>query len=207
MKKTVITISRETGSGGHSIGKLLAEKLGYTFYDKEIVNQIAFEMGLDAETIVENGENMSDNTFINLVSGFVPLSRKKSIPIDSIQQSQSKLIKNIAKRGNCVIVGRNSDYILKDDPNAFHIFIHADLNHRVNRVAKREGIVGQEERISRELKVKDKSRNAYYQYYTDRPWGFVSNYNMVLDTGIFSEEQCCEIIINALKITGGNENA
>ncbi len=207
MKKTVITISRETGSGGHSIGKLLAEKLGYTFYDKEIVNQIAFEMGLDAETIVENGENISDNTFINLVSGFVPLSRKKSIPIDSIQQSQSKLIKNIAKRGNCVIVGRNSDYILKDDPNAFHIFIHADLNHRVNRVAKREGIVGQEERISRELKVKDKSRNAYYQYYTDRPWGFVSNYNMVLDTGIFSEEQCCEIIINALKITGGNENA
>lgn len=157
MKKTVITISRETGSGGHSIGKLLAEKLGYTFYDKEIVNQIAFEMGLDAETIVENGENMSDNTFINLVSGFVPLSRKKSIPIDSIQQSQSKLIKNIAKRGNCVIVGRNSDYILKDDPNAFHIFIHTDLNHRVNRVAKCEGIVGQEERISRELKVKDKS--------------------------------------------------
>ena len=207
MKKTVITISRETGSGGHSIGKLLAEKLGYSFYDKEIVNQTAIEMGIDAETIAENGENMSDNTFINLVSGFVPLSRKKSIPIDSIQQSQSKLIKNIAKKGNCVIVGRNSDYILKDDPKAFHIFIHADLNHRVNRVAKREGIVGQEERISRELKVKDKSRSAYYQYYTDRPWGFVSNYNMVLDTGIFSEEQCCEIIINALKITGGNENA
>lgn len=207
MKKTVITISRETGSGGHSIGKLLAEKLGYSFYDKEIVNQTAIEMGINAETIAENGENMSDNTFINLVSGFVPLSRKKSIPIDSIQQSQSKLIKNIAKKGNCVIVGRNSDYILKDDPKAFHIFIHADLNHRVNRVANREGIVGQEERISRELKVKDKSRSAYYQYYTDRPWGFVSNYNMVLDTGIFSEEQCCEIIINALKITGGNENA
>lgn len=207
MNKTIITISRETGSGGHSIGKMLAEKLGYAFYDKEIVNKTAIEMGIDAETISENGENISDNTFINLISGFVPLSRKKSIPIDSIQQYQSKLIKNIAEKGNCIIVGRNSDYILKDNPKAFHIFIHADLKHRVNRVAKRENIVGQDDRIARELKVKDKSRGAYYQYYTDRPWGVVSNYNMMLDTSIFSEEQCCEIIINALKITGGNKNA
>ncbi|MEI3164070.1 MAG: cytidylate kinase-like family protein [Lachnospirales bacterium] len=206
MLKTIITISRETGSGGHSIGKMLADKLNYSFYDKEIVAQVANKTGIDNTTILENGENMSDSTFIDLAAGFIPFSRKNKIPFDEIKKSQDNIILNIAKKGNCVIVGRGADYILKDNPNAFHIFIHANMEHRITRVMARDNETNKA-KIKKELLIKDKSRNAYYRYFTDRYWGIVSNYNLTLDTSIFTEEQCCQIIIDALEKIGGKNNA
>ena len=204
----VITISRETGSGGHTVGKMLAERLGYDFYDKELISLVAKETHLDEGTIAENGENMSDKTYIDMTSGFIPFSRKAKIPVDKIQQTQNKLIQSIAEKGNCVIVGRGADYILSGKKDAFHIFIHANMEHRIARVQRHEGISGEESRIRRELEVKDHSRGMLYQFFTGREWGRVANYNLSVDTGIFTKTQATEIILDAInKYNGGKNNA
>lgn len=204
----VITISRETGSGGHTVGKMLAEQLGYDFYDNELISLVAEEMHLDKGIIVENGENMSDKTYIDMASGFIPFSRKDRIPVDKIQETQNKLIQVIADKGNSVIVGRGADYILSERKDAFHVFIHANMEHRIERVQRHDGISGEESRIRRELEVKDHSRGILYQFFTGREWGHVSNYNLSVDTGIFTKTQAMEIILDAIeKYNGGQNNA
>ena len=204
----VITISRETGSGGHTVGKMLAKQLGYDFYDKELISLVAKEMHLDEETIAENGENMSDKTYLDMASGFIPFSRKDRVPIDKIQETQNKLIQSIAEKGNCVIVGRGADYILAGRPDAFHVFIHANMEHRIARVQRHDGISGEESRIRRELEVKDHSRGMLYKFFTGREWGKVSNYNLSVDTGVFTKTQAMELILCAIeKYNGGKSNA
>lgn len=196
----VITISRETGSGGHTVGRLLAERCGYDFYDKEIVASVASKMGIDEKLILENGENMSDQDYIDMKSGFVPYYRKAEVPYEEIKEAQDKVIKSIAEKGNCVIVGRGSDYILRERNDVFHVFIHADMEHRVKRVQRHEGVTGQEERIRRELEQKDRSRATYYRYFTQKEWGKVENYTISLDAGIFTKTQCTELIIQAIQM-------
>ncbi len=204
----IITISRETGSGGHTVGKMLAERLGYEFYDKELISIVAKEMKLDEGTIAENGENMSDQTYMDLASGFVPISRKERIPVEKIQKTQDSVIRKIAEKGNCVIVGRGADYVLADYKDAFHVFIHANMEHRVERVQRHEGITGEEKRIRRELEVKDRSRGMFYQFFTGKEWGHVSNYNLSIDTGRFTKTQATALIIDAIqKYNGGKNNA
>ncbi len=202
----IITISRETGSGGHTIGKMLAEKLGYDFYDKELISLAAKEMHIDEETVAENEETMSDKTYIDMASGFIPFSRKSKVPLDRIQETQTKLIQSIAEKGNCVIVGRRADYILSKRKDALHIFIHADIEYRVNRVQRHDGISGEEKRIKRELEVKDRSRGMLYQFFTGREWGRVANYNISIDTGIFTKEQTVELILSAVEKYNEGEN-
>ena len=196
----VITISRETGSGGHTIGKLLAEKLGYAFYDKEIVASAAGEMGIDEKLILENGENMSDQDYIDMKSGFIPHCRKPEVPYEEIREAQDRVIRSIADKGNCIIVGRGADFILRGRSDVINVFIHADMEHRVRRVQRHEGVTGQEERIRRELERKDRSRTMYYRYFTEEEWGRAENYTSALDTGVFTKTQCAELIIRALEL-------
>lgn len=204
----IITISRETGSGGHTVGKMLAERLGYDFYDKEIITEIAKEMNVDEKLISDNGESMSDATYMDMVSGFVPFSRKERVPFEEIKEAQDKLLNKIAERGNCIIVGRGADCIFAKRKDAFHVFIHADMDHRVARVQRHDGITGQDKRIRRELDVKDHSRGMYYQYFTGREWGKVGNYNLSIDTSVFTKTQAVELIMAALeRYEGGRINA
>ena len=189
----IITISRQTGSGGHTVGRLLAEKLGYAFYDKEIVASVAGSMGIDKKLILENGENMSDQDYIDMKSGFVPHYRKADVPYEEIRES-------IAEKGNCVIVGRGADDILRDRKDAFHVFIHASMEHRVKRVQRHEGITDQAERIRKELEQKDRSRATYHRYFTQQEWGKVENYTLSLDSGTFTKTQCAELIIKAVEM-------
>ena len=140
--------------------------------------------------------------------GLIPFSRKKKIPVDKTQETQSKIIQAIAKKGNCVIVVRGADSILSGNKDAFHVFIHANMEHRIARVQRHDGISGEENRIRRELEVKDHSREIFYQFFTSREWGHVSNYNLSVDTGVFTKTQTTEIILNALKkYNGGKNNA
>lgn len=196
----IITISRETGSGGHTVGQMLAQRLGYDFYDKEIVAAVAKEMHLDEALVFENGETMSDKTYLDMASGFIPFSRKERVPFDEIKEAQDHLIREIAQRDNCVIVGRGANHILKNQPNALHVFIHADMRHRVARVQRHEGISGQETRIQRELEVKDRSRGMYYKYFCGSEWGKVENYNLCVDTSLFTKTQSVELILSALEM-------
>lgn len=196
----IITISRETGSGGHTVGKLLAEKLGYPFFDKEIVAAVAKEMNIDEQLILDNGESMSDQDYIDLSSGFIPHYRQADIPYDAIKEAQDMVIHKIAERGSCVIVGRGADCILKDRTDVFHVFVYASMEHRVKRVQRHEGVTGQEERIRRELAHKDRSRATYYRYFTNREWGKAANYNLSIDTTIFTKTQSADLIIAAVEM-------
>lgn len=107
-----------------------------------------------------------------------------------------------------MIVGRGADYILSEQKDAFHVFIHANMEHRIARVQRHESISGEENRIRRELEVKDHSRGRLYQFFTGREWGRVANYNISVDTGIFTKTQATEIILDAInKYNGGKNNA
>lgn len=202
----IITISRETGSGGHTVGQMLAKELGYDFYDKEIISLAAKDLHLDEATIEENGENMSDNTYIDIATGFIPFSRKNKVPVEEIQAAQDKLIQTIAEKGNCVIVGRGADYILRNRKDAFHVFIHANMQHRIDRVQRHDGISGEESRIRRKLEVKDHSRRMFYQFFTGREWGHVSNYHLSIDTSVFTKSQAMDLILNAIEKYQKGEN-
>ena len=199
MEKKIITISREFGSGGHTVGQMVAERLGIPFYDKELVNQVALESGFAPKFVEEHGEHSPSSSLFSYA--FAP----QGIPgvmnglstADFLWSIQCNVILQLAEKGPCVIVGRNADYILKDRPEAMHVFVYADVPFRAERIVKRYG----ESNKSPEARLneKDKRRRVNYQHYTGRTWGQAQNYNMCLDTGTLGIEQCVDIICNAVE--------
>lgn len=188
----IITISREFGSGGHSIGEAVAKELGIAFFDGEIVNQVAMESGYAKEHIENAGEYSSPASMWFKYSTTNAVNYRS--PQDEIFIAQKKVILNMADRGPCVIVGRCADYILrKADIRCMNVMIHSDIEHRKERVLSRyddlEGIS-----IEKRLAKKDKDRKTYYKFYTDRNWGDYRNYDVSLDSGLLGEELCVKTI-------------
>jgi cytidylate kinase len=194
----VVAISRQTGSGGHTVGKLLAKKLGYKFYDKDIVARTASNMDIDDRLVLDNGEYMSDQDYLDMQSGFVPYYKKAEVPYDEIKEAQDKVIKAIADDGDCVIVGRGAEEILAGREDVFSVFIHAGMEHRIERVQRHYKIEGHEDTIRKELEEKDHSRQNYHRYYFKKEWGKMDNYNLSIDTDVFPKDDSAEIIMMAL---------
>ncbi|MEG0777569.1 MAG: cytidylate kinase-like family protein [Oscillospiraceae bacterium] len=199
MSKKVITISREFGSGGRTIAKMVAERLGYTYYDKALVERIAKESGYSEEFIELRGEDASSTS-----SFLFNLSRSGSGSYDGIPAVSDKLyiiqhnmIRKLATEGPCVIVGRCSDYILKDMPDALHVFIHAGKDFKADRIVRLYG--EREENPEKRLDEKDKKRKVYYKNYTGRTWGMSNNYDICLDSGTIGIETCVDIITGLAK--------
>ena len=194
-KMRIITVSREFGSGGHTVAKLIADKLGYTCFDKELVERIAQESGFDEAFVRERGEYASaSNSFLfALVTGS---SGTLSVS-DQIYIAQNNIIKEIAESEPCVIVGRCADYILRDRDDCLHTFFHADKEFRARHIIEKYG--ERSESIEKRIKEKDDRRKAYYKHYTGRNWGDVQNYHISLDTSVLGFEQCAEIVANAVK--------
>lgn len=190
MKNRVVTISREFGSGGRTIGRQLARRLGIPCYDQEVIERIARESGFTSEFIEEKGEYSSHgNWFSNALSYSSPYSQT---PGDAIWAIQRKIILELAEKGPCVIVGRCADFILRDYADCLTVFIHASMEKRAERV---ERIYGKrEEATAKRLKDKDKRRAAYYRFYTDSEWGDVSNCHIALDSGVLGLEKCVDLI-------------
>ena len=189
----VITISREFGSGGHTIGEQVAKSLSIPFYDGEIVNQTAVESGYCKELIEEQGETTSS------ASKWFDISAASTMyfqsPQDEIFLAQRKVILDAANKGPCVIVGRCSDYILKKAGiYCLNVLIHADIKHREERVLKRYPDVNRDIDIAKRIERKDKRRRTFYRYYTDRHWGKYENYDLALDSGTLGEDTCVHII-------------
>lgn len=187
----IITISREFGSGGRTIGKEVAAKLGISCYDSELIEKIAEESGLAKEYIADKGEYAPYGNW--LANAF---SSDRSFNTSSIQDYlwtiQRKIILDLAQKESCVIVGRCADYILKDRKNCLRVFIHADFDKRAERIVT---IYGKRETPpEKRLKDKDKRRKAYYRFYTDMEWGAVQNYHITLDSGALGIEKCVKII-------------
>lgn len=192
MKNRIITISRQFGSGGHTIGKKVAEKLGIPCYDQELLDKVAEESGFAKEFVADQGEYTPYGSwFINALN---PRTMDGKSTQDYIWTVQRKIIIDIASKGPCVIVGRCADYILKDHGDLLKVFIHSDIKTRAERIVNLYGELD----ISPEkrLKNKDKCRKAYYQFYTDMEWGNAENYHVSLDSGKLGEEKCVDIITN-----------
>ena len=187
----VITISRQFGSGGHSIGEKVARQLGIPFWDGEIVNKVVEEHGYARELIEEQGETTSQ------ASKWFDISAASAMyfqsPQDEIFLAQRKVVLEAAAEP-CVIVGRCSDYILRNAGiRCLNILIHSDLEHRVARVLERYGDIKDVDVKKRILK-KDKQRRTYYRYYTDQQWGAYDNYDLALDSGVIGEDCCVHLI-------------
>ena len=158
--KNVITISREFGSGGHTVGEQIAEKLGYKFYDKEIIEKIASESGLSQKYVNENAEYAPGTNIFSY--GFVGRNALGESISDILWQAQCNVIKEIAQEGNCVIVGRCADYILKDKDNVLNVFIHADMDFRIDRIINNYGETNEKPDTSRSRVQRFAVRNFKY---------------------------------------------
>ena len=199
MEKKIITISREFGSGGRTIGRLVAEKLGIPFYDKELVKQISVESGFAPNFVEENGEHAPGRSFFAYAFApqGVPGIMNGLSTNDFLWNIQCSVILQIADEGPCVIVGRNADYILKDREDVLHVFIHADDEFRKDRIVK---LYGQSEKSpSARVAEKDKRRKVNYQHYTGRNWGDAQNFDLCLDSSKLGVEACADIIVDIVK--------
>ncbi len=181
--KVVVTISREYGSGGRYVGKILANKINLPFYDKELISLTAKESGFSKSYVSKNDEIMSSTKYENNND-------------DRMFIAESKVIKNLAKN-SCVIVGRCSDFILKDSKNTLKVFLYSDNKSKVKRAVKYYGL--KEEKALKEIEKINKQREKHYKYYTNREWKDPNNYDLMLNVDLLGVEKCADIIKNIIE--------
>ena len=195
MKYKIITISREFGSGGRSIGREVAQRLGIPFYDKELVEQVALESGFAPQFIEEHDEHAPSRSRLSYVFSHQggPGIMNGMSTADFLWSIQCNVIMQLAEKGPCVIVGRNADYILKDRTDCLDVFIHADTDFKADRIVR---LYGESEKSPEvRLNEKDKRRKVNYQHYTGRTWGQASNYDICLNSGELGIDTCVDIIV------------
>ncbi len=197
--KKIITVSRQFGSGGRSIGKLVAEKLGYDYYDSELVERVAKETGFDPEYIADAGEYAPGRSMLSYAfsSGAAHPHSGSMNANDYLWAAQCKIILELAEKGGCVIVGRCADYILRDREDCLNVFIHADMAYKAKRIVELYGVT--DKSPEKRLSDKDAKRRVNYKYFTGREWGDIANYHLSLNSGYFGAEECAEIIVSLAK--------
>ena len=199
MEKKIITISREFGSGGRTIGHMVAQALGIPYYDKELVDQVALESGFASKFVEEHGEHSPGKSMFSyaFVPQGVPGVMNGLSTADFLWNVQCSFILQLVEKGPCVIVGRNADYILKDREDCLHAYIYADMDFRAERIVR---LYGESEKSpATRLQEKDKRRKVNYQHYTGRTWGMSQNYDISLCSSTLGIEKCAEIIVDAVK--------
>ena len=209
MAHTVITIARQFGSGGRDVAKLLSEKMGIHFYDRELIALAAKESGL-SESLFEGIEEKPTNSLLyslvmGIQSGRGTYYRYGDVlNSDSVFRIQSQVIRDLASKGPCVIVGRCSDYILREQPNLINVFIHADKDWRVQRIMQRHQL--KEKEAENLITKTDKRRSSFYNFYTNKVWGNVNNYHLAIDTSKVGLEHAADLIINFSEMIPKEEN-
>lgn len=188
---TIITISRQYGSGGRYVGKLVADKLGIKLYDKEFIAKVAEETGFSKEYI-ENNEQKRENLDILNKGYYSGLSNA-----DELFIKESELIKEVASKESCIIIGRCADFILRDRDDVINIFIYSDLKDRVNRATKYYGL--DKDKAEKEIKKIDKLRANHYKYYTDKAWKDNANYDICINSDAFGVEKSAELICDMVE--------
>ena len=199
MEKKIITVSREFGSGGRTVGRLIAQQLDIPFYDSELVKQISMESGFAPKFVEEHGEHSPGNSLFSYAFApqGVPGVMNGLSTADFLWNIQCSVILQLADEGPCVIVGRNADYILKDRDDVLNVYIHADKEFRAERIVRLYG--NSEKTPAARLQEKDKRRRVNYQHYTGRTWGAAENSDVCLNSGIIGVERCADIIVDIVK--------
>ena len=194
MSNKIITISREFGSGGRYIGRLVAEKLGVKFYDKELIAKVAAKTGLAEEFIEKKGEYSPSKSMF--AYGFVVRNNMGESLEDYLHSIQRKLILELAEESDCVIIGRCADFILKDHPRRLNVFICSTAEDKIERIQTYLGGSNEAE-AKRMMKDMDKKRSINYNYYTDHKWGDARHYSMSLNSGELGLDRCVDLIVDA----------
>ena len=197
MSRLVITIARGFGSGGRTIGKLLAQRLDCNFYNNDLIKLASEESGINIELFGRADEKVKSSLFkrYNRSYGEYVLSPNSAdfVSSDNLFNYQAKIMKQLAEKGDCVIIGRCGNYILKDDPNVIKLYLYSDLETSLDRVTELYGMKPSE--AKRTIDKIDKSRAAYYEYYTGKDWHDLSNYDLCVNTSGISFEKAAEIIL------------
>lgn len=193
--KRLVTISREYGSGGRIIGRMLAERLGVAFYDKEIIDMAVEESGFSRE-LIENAELKAKNSFAyNLASALNFSEGINSSPLsvnEKLFLAQFQVISEIGAKGEGVIVGRCADYVLKDLPGVTNVFIHAETQDRIERAVEKYG--DDRTKVTSLMATYDKARQNYYNYHTCQKWGDYKNYNLCINSSYITEDEAAALI-------------
>ncbi len=193
--KKLVTISRQYGSGGRIIGKLLADKMGVPFYDKEILDMAAEDSGFSRE-LIEGTELKAKSSFAYNLSSALSFSEGVSGSPLSVNErlflAQFEAIKKIGSSNEGVIVGRCADYVLRDMPGVTNVFIYAELEDRKKRASEVYG--DDPSRVTDIIATYDKARQNYYNYHTDQKWGEFKNYNLALNSSYITEEEAAGLI-------------
>ena len=195
-KTVVVSIGRQFGCGGRVVGQRLAEELGYDYYDKQLLVLAAKEIGFEPEVFEEIDEQPKSRNFFKsfgeFMSGLNPADNYMSD--DRLFKVQSDVIRQLAVTRNCVIVGRCSDYILRDYPNCISVFLHAPIQDRIKRVCARMPI--EQSKAEAFIERNDRRRASYYNYYSNKEWGVASTYDMSLDVSRLGVEETVAAIID-----------
>ncbi len=198
MSYKVVAIGRQYGSGGHIIGELLSERLGCTYYDKNLIDIAAQKSGMNPGVLSEADEKAANPwLYATMVhAGQAGVNNVLSAN-DTLFYTQSEIISNIAQTQNAVIIGRCADYILKDEKvDLVSVFIYAPMEARIKRTMERDRLNKQQAVAL--IKRIDKQRKCYYEFYTDRKWSSHSNYDITLNSETFGINGCTDIIYNAI---------
>ncbi len=203
----IITIGRQYGSGGREIGTKLAEKLGVPYYDKELIALVAEKSDICMETLQQLDEKGPTRVIhtpvyhgMTLATG---LHSIYNMPIsDRVFVAQLNVIKDLAAKGPCVIVGRCADYVLRQNPNCLNVFVHASMEFRAARKKELEEQI-KERTIQDYIRKIDKSRAKYYNYYTSKKWGDTASYHMTMDSGVLGIDTAAQLLYDCVQLRQG----
>lgn len=205
MKPIIVTISREYGSGGREVAQRISDLLNIPVFDRKLIDLTADQCGYSTSFIRENEERMTNSFLFNIaVSGaYSPantavLQETQAVPQDYVFLTQSRIIKQLSQQyESAVFVGRCADYILRDHPNLFSVFITADTDFRVKRAIEIDGV--DPDKAYSVVNKHDKQRRRHYNYYTGMDWGARSNYHLILNTGKLGVLSVTDILTDIIR--------
>ena len=208
MDNIVITIARQYGSGGKTVGQMLAKELGIPFYSRDILRLASEDSGISEGLFGEADEKLKNNPLLRLTKNvydgdLIPPESGEFVSDKNLFNYQAKIIKQLAETQSCVIVGRCADYVLKDYPNVMSVFVHADEQFCFDRAMERNSMSPKE--MKKFIAKVDKYRGDYYRYYTGQNWTDARNYDLCLDTSKFTYEEAAELIKSVIRIQTGIE--
>ncbi len=206
MEKVVITIARQYGSGGRTVGEMLANDLNVHYYDKELMKLASDDSGINEALFVKADEKVKNTLLFraakNAYNGeLIPPESEDFVSNDNLFNYQAKIIKQLAEEESCVIIGRCADYILKDYDNVLSVFVHAPKDFCIEQAAKKLSMSTRE--IEKYIARTDKRRADYYKYHTGREWTDARNYDLCLDSSKLGFERCVEEIKAYMKVRFG----
>lgn len=186
MGTVIVTIGRQYGSGGHAIGARLGELLGIPCYDRELIQLSSEKSGIEAGTLALHDERTSSASLFKIPEKGNRITDQGTPIVDTLFLAQSQVIRELAQKGSCVIIGRCADYVLQDQAELFSVFVSAPVEARVARIAERNHMSESDAEMA--VRKVDKQRRTYYEFYTDKEWGAAESYKLTVDSSQFGIE-------------------